>query len=172
MSAIQLWTKHRRLARLIASEYFIPGSETEDVEQEAEIALWIAARTYKPGEAGFTTFATLVVKRHLFSCIKASKRKKQIPLTESVRTLSNNEGDVDSIVEMLPCLHQVADVVEENEYLAALVEEIGKLDEFERHCVLSIASGKSYAEIGPSKMVDNTLFRARGKLRKAMEARA
>jgi hypothetical protein len=39
-----LWTKHRHIARIEASEWHLPGSERQDVEQEALIALWQAAR--------------------------------------------------------------------------------------------------------------------------------
>ena len=37
-----LWTKHQALARSIANEWFIPGSDRDDVRQEAQIALWVA----------------------------------------------------------------------------------------------------------------------------------
>lgn len=39
-----MWEKHRSLATGIARSFYVPGAERQDVEQEALIGLWDAAR--------------------------------------------------------------------------------------------------------------------------------
>jgi len=160
MSAIQLWTKNRSLARKVAGAYFIPGSSREDVIQEAQIALWEAAQDFDPEKGcSFRTFANLVIERQLLDCVKAAGRIKNRFLTEALR---------DEDIASLPHLHQVTDRCEERDDLRRLVGAINDLSPWERECVIGIASGRSYLEIGSRKQVDNGLLRARRKLRKAM----
>ena len=168
MTVIQLWTKNRRLARLIARDYYFPGSERQDVEQEAMIGLWIAARDYREHDGTFNAFARLIIKRRLDSCLKMASRSKHSPLNHSLRALVNDEGESVVAVEELPCLHQVTDAVENRERLRVVLAAINTdLTDFERHCVLGIARGDDYLELGEYKRVDNALMRARRKLRHA-----
>jgi len=157
VTPIQLWSKNRPLAHKIASGFSIPGSDRDDVIQEAMIGLWAAAQEYDPKrECSFRTFADLVIKRHLSSCIKAALRGKHAVLTRSVR---------DDDLAFVPHLHQVVDRYESQDELRRVVEAINSLDDWERHCVLSVASGFAYNDVGPPKLVDNTLCRARRKIK-------
>jgi len=151
-----LWTKHRRIASAIAATYFIPGADRQDVEQEALIALWEACRSYDPDRGPFQPYAATVIRRRLVDAVKSATRHKALVLTTSAR-------DRD-----LPHLHQVTDRCETNEEIRQVLEAITRLTAWERHCVIGTASGLTYAEIGgPAKRVDNTLHRARRKLRAA-----
>ncbi len=157
MTVPALWTKHRPLARAIASDFYLPGSERQDVEQEALIGLWEAARTHDDALSPFKVWASIVIRRRLTSCLRAATRHKQLSLTQSVR-------DYDT-----PYLHQVSDRVDDREQLRAVLHAIDNdLTEFQRHCVIGVATGLSYPEIdGNIKRVDNALMRARAKLREA-----
>jgi RNA polymerase sporulation-specific sigma factor len=156
MTVIQLWTKNRGLAHMIARDYYIPGADRDDVTQEALIGLWIAARDYDPDKGSFKTFARVVIHRRLTSCLNAATTHRALALTDAAR-------DQD-----LPHLHQVSDRVEEREELADLLSRIdSELSVFERHCVIGIAFGVSYFELGEYRRVDNALMRARRKLRVA-----
>lgn len=164
-----LWTKHRPVAYAIAALYFWPGADRDDVKQEALIGLWIAARDWRP-DAGrtFRSFAELVIKRRLATCVKLAKRSKHAPLNDSIRVLVDEDGVSDQAVDQLPHLHQVADVAEDRERLAAVLRAIDTdLSPLERRCIIGVASGLSYAEIGPQKRVENALDKARRKLRAA-----
>lgn len=163
-----LFTKNRRLAFALARTRNWPGAEQQDVDQEAMIGLWSAARDYR-ADAGtkFSTFATVVIRRRLDSCVKAATRGKHQPLNEALRSLGEGGEAVDAVA-LLPCLHQVTDFVEERERLAAVLAAIADdLTEYERHCVLGVAAGLPYERIGNPKQVDNALYRARRKLRAA-----
>ena len=161
-----LWVKHRPLARTIAADFWWPGAEHQDVIQEAEIGLWVACRDYRDNRgASFKTFAALVIKRRLSTCVKTAKAPKRGPLDAAVRTTGD---ETDAIVDQLPCLHQLSDRVEDREQLRVLMHAIDHdLTDFERHCVIGFAAGVSYLDLGPFKRVDNALRRAREKLRDA-----
>lgn len=99
MTTIQLWLKHRPLARKLSHGIFLPGAEHSDVVQEAEIGLWEAARTFNAErKVKFSTFATHVITNHLKDCVKGATRGKHDALSASARDLST-----------LPHLHQVSD---------------------------------------------------------------
>jgi hypothetical protein len=66
-------------------------------------------------------------------------------------------------------LHQVSDQCETKEQIERLVAAINDLSEWERHCVVGVASGLSYSEIGPNtRKVDNTLCSVRRKLKEVL----
>lgn len=156
-----LWVKHRGLALAIARDFYLPGSERQDVEQEALIALWQACRDHDDSKGSFPMWARVVIKTHLTDCLRRATRGKHGPLNKA-RPLAHR----------LPCLHQVTDKVEDREQLRLVLHAIEHdLTPVERHCVMGIAAGKTYAEIGravgDAKAVDNALMRARSKLRQA-----
>jgi RNA polymerase sigma factor (sigma-70 family) len=170
MSAPALWTKHRPLARHIASHYFIPGSEPEDVEQEALIALWEAASTYNPTKGTtFPTWARLIINRHVQQCVNVARTGRAEYLTRAVREAVNEDGKRVPVLENLPHLHQVTDRCEEHEDIRRVLATIANdLTPLERYCVLGIASGLHYSEMHHNpKAVDNAIMRARLKLRAA-----
>lgn len=85
MTVPALWTKHRPLALMLARDYHLPGSDHDDVRQEAMIALWEAARTHDPKRSNFPTWARLVINRHLTDCVRTANRGKHHVLTRAVR---------------------------------------------------------------------------------------
>jgi RNA polymerase sigma factor (sigma-70 family) len=154
VTAIPLFTKHRWLATVIAREWFIPGADSDDVQQEATIGLWEAATSYDPVKGPFKPFANLVIRRRLADCLKHAQRGSQLILTQSARD------------QPMPYLHQVADIAEDRDDLHRILETIDhKCTAWEKHCVIGIAVGLDYRELGPTKQVDNGLMRARKKLR-------
>lgn len=165
-TAPALWTRHRRLAHILASQWRIPGYEAQDVEQEALIALWEASGCWRPdGGASFTSFAQMVIERRLKSALTQARRTKRGPLDEAVRVILDHEGQQQQAVDLLPHLHQVTDCAESREQLAAVLHAIEhELTPIERRAVVGIAAGYTYAEIGPFRQTTNAIERARKKL--------
>ena len=167
-----LFERNRRIAYGAASKYYLPGYDQDDIRQEALIALWKAAQTFDP-ERGmkFTSFANLCIDARFVELLKRKDRYRHRTLDSALRAIVV-DGEVMEILETLPHLHQVVDVVEERDELRRLVAAIFDLTEIERRCVIGIATGLSYAEIGEGgpKQVDNALFRARNKLRAGRRA--
>lgn len=78
MTVDVLLEEWRPFAIWIAREYRIPGADREDVEQEAMVALWQAVRDYRAGHGTtFKTFAALVIRRHLITCLVSAQRLEQ-----------------------------------------------------------------------------------------------
>lgn len=92
MSVPALWTKHRPLALMLARDYYLPGSDTDDVRQEAMIALWEAARTHDPERSSFPNWARVVIRRHLSDCVRVACSQKQKALDWSRRDMDLEES--------------------------------------------------------------------------------
>lgn len=166
MSTATLWSKHRGLARRIAAEYTFPGADRDDVEQEALIGLWEAARDYEPSRGSFPTYAGIVINCRLIDCLKAARASKRQLLTEAVRA-----ADEDEAVAVLPHLHQVSDRAEERDDVRRLLVAIHALPDRQRYLILGVASGLSYMQMGGNlKQNDNLLYKARCTLRQALAA--
>lgn len=150
MSAPALWTKHRPLALMLARDYHLPGSDQDDVRQEALIALWEAARTHDPGRSSFPNWARVVIRRHLADCVRTATRGKQRVLTEAVR-----EEDVQ--------FHLAAYAVEHRQAVRELVASARNLTQPERAALTRIIDGAPLE----GKADDNLRYRVRKKLRAA-----
>lgn len=164
-----LFTKHRRQALAIATGFYLPGGERQDIEQEALIGLWIAARKWDPeGGASFRTFAELVIRRRLGAIVKAALREKHRPLNDSVRCYVTDEGEEVAIIDVLPGGLDPLEVVVLREKLVRLGRVAGGLSPLEREALQRAADGVPYtAGYAKDKRVDNAVQRARRKLKAA-----
>ena len=143
-----LWTKHRPIARGIASDFYLPGSDRDDVRQEADIALWEAATHYRREHGSFPAFARLVVKRRLVDRLKESTREKRRVLTDATREIEDA---------------MTGDPLEDRERLRALVKAMHTLNEWERDAVVRIVNDVPIQ----GKTDDTQRYRVRKKLREA-----
>lgn len=160
-----LFTRHRGLARSIADGYFWAGAERQDILQEAEIGLWIAARNWDPdGRASFKSFASLVIRRRLSTLVRAALADIRGPLDGAARVATSEEGDTCDLVDLLPGPHDTERVVVGRDTLARVTAALEQLTPLERLAVARAANGERYAG---DKSIDNALARARVKLRKA-----
>jgi hypothetical protein len=99
-----------------------------------------------------------------------ANRQKHAPLNQSLRKIVCPSGEVRDIEEAVPHLHQVVNMAEGKANLALIIEAIDtELSEFERSCVIGVAIGMDYLDMGPAKKVDNALFRARRKLKESLD---
>jgi len=152
MTTAALWTKHRNLAHAIARTYRLPGAEAQDVEQEALIGLWVAARSFKPGRGtSFPTFARVVVKRRLSTLLKSALAEKNAVLTNADRDdlLLTDGVDVERVV--------VA-----RDTLARLVAAVADLTPLERFGLEAAVNGEAHGNL-----LENAAYRARRKLKAA-----
>ena len=70
-------TRYRRFARAKARSYFLVGADSDDVEQEALIGLYKAARDFRPEhQSSFRAFAELCITRQIITAIKTATRQK------------------------------------------------------------------------------------------------
>ena len=175
-----LMEKYKDMVRKQARAMYLWGGENDDLIQEGMIGLFKAVQDYDPKEgASFSSFAGLCVSRQMYTAIKASQRKKHLPLNsyvslnkpiyeeESDRTLldvcaeghSSNPEELIISQEDLRGIHQRIDEV---------------LSDLEQEVLAAYLDGKSYQEIADNlgrhvKSIDNALQRVKHKLEKLME---
>lgn len=172
---------HAPLARAIASEFYLPGADRDDVVQEAMIALWIAAREYRPERGmSFRSFAAFVIRRRLVTALMTANAHKHRHLSEALSAIERDGEIVDLLEFVADEAADPARIVEDREEALRLLRIVrDELSPTERHAVIAVANGLSYLEIGEAdgasatfrsdgrrryKRVENALQRARRKL--------
>ena len=176
----ELFERYKNVVRSIASTMYLIGGENEDLIQEGMIGLFKAVQEYDPGrDASFGTFARLCITRHIYSAVKASGRKKHIPLNTYVSLYEEKRDDDEGgrTVEVQDMLRasdttepeQIVLSNEKSEELETDIEQ--ELSPFERNVLELYVTGMSYSDIADvlgknEKAMDNAIQRIRGKLKK------
>src|SRR3546814_16313541 len=87
-------TRYRRFARAKARSYFLVGADSDDVEQEALIGLYKAARDFRPQhQSSFRAFAELCITRQIITAIKTATRQQHQALNQYVSISVGRSGD-------------------------------------------------------------------------------
>jgi RNA polymerase sporulation-specific sigma factor len=178
--------RYRRFARAKARGYFLVGGDADDVEQEALIGLYKAARDFRPGHlASFRAFAELCITRQIITAIKTATRQKHQPLNQYVSISgvrgSDDPGErsVDELLLLREPANSVdpADRVVDDQRMDLMRERMGEmLSSLEVDVLRLYVEGKSYQEIGEHlgrhvKSIDNALQRIKRKLEGHLEER-
>ena len=80
-----LLNRYFSLVKYRVREYYLSGGEEEDLLQEGYIGLFKAVRSYdKNKNDAFYPFAKMCIENQLRTAVKASNRKKHLPLNTSV----------------------------------------------------------------------------------------
>jgi RNA polymerase sporulation-specific sigma factor len=168
--------RYRRFARAKGRGYFLVGGDAEDVEQEALIGLYKAARDFRPEHlSSFRAFAELCITRHIITAIKTATRQKHRPLNQYVSISGVRGGDEpgERSVEDLLCDHadlDPADRVISSQRLDVMRSAMSdRLSPLEIDVLNLYVEGHSYLEIGERlgrhvKSIDNALQRIKRKL--------
>lgn len=174
----ELARRYRGLVKAKARRYFVAGGDAQDLEQEALIGLYKAARDYQPQrEVSFSAFANVCVTRQVLSAVRSAGRLKHGPLNDSMSTAVPLFADDDQLeLEWEdPQQSDPAEQFEDREELQLVREAVEELlSDEEQQVVALYASGKSYDEIAEalgrgSKWVDNALQRVKRKLTGAIQ---
>jgi RNA polymerase sporulation-specific sigma factor len=178
-------TRYRRFARAKARNYFLVGADHDDVEQEALIGLYKAARDFRPEHlASFQAFAELCITRQIITAIKTATRQKHQALNQYVSISGSRPGDDNSerSVEELIQVHRhdadPADRVIAAERFANMRGRMAEvLSGLEIDVLQLYIEGRSYQEIGEQldrhvKSIDNALQRIKRKLGMHLAERA
>jgi RNA polymerase sporulation-specific sigma factor len=170
--------RYRRFARAKARSYFLVGGDADDVEQEALIGLYKAARDFRPEhQSSFRAFAELCVTRQIITAIKTATRQKHQALNQYVSISAVRGGDDPaerSVEELLhdrrKCEPDPAERIVADERMDAMRDRMAEmLSGLEVDVLALYVEGKSYQEIGDQlgrhvKSIDNALQRIKRKL--------
>lgn len=173
-----LLEKYKNAVRQKAKALFIIGGDRDDLIQEGMIGLYKAIRDYDESkDTSFGYFADLCISRQIYDAIKASNRKKNIPLNtyisfnSPIRSNSDQNEDVLSIIDIIYQDNNTnpEEYVIDKERTSMLEYELERrLSNLEKEVVKLFVIGMKYTEIAAvlkkePKSIDNALQRIRGK---------
>jgi len=179
MATNYLLDKYSGFVNKKASNYFMVGSEHDDLIQEGYIGLYKAIKSYdKDKENSFKTFAGICVERQMITAINKSNRQKHLPLNQSL-SLSGTNIDENNELSLLDVLddkfvEDPLDTITKKEQYADLKKRINdNLSDFERNVIELHIQGLSYVDIATkldstTKSVDNAIQRIRRKAEKVV----
>ena len=166
-----LLEKYKPMVKKKAKAMYLLGGDSDDLIQEGMIGLFKAVRDYDSAqEASFGTFAQICVTRQLYSAIRASRRKKHLPLNSYISLYDNEEISEEKESELIQIQNVAStnnpeDLVIHKESEDSFMNELeGNLSELERKVLYLHLLGTDYRTIakllGKSpKAVDNALQR-------------
>ncbi len=162
-----LIARYRNYVYKCATSFFVSGGDREDIVQEGMIGLYKAIKDFNPAlYSSFSAFAAVCIRRQIISAVKASTRKKHIPLNSYISLSgSNNEND-----EVASNENEPLSVMLDKEYKTGVSVKISKiLSKFELKVLYCYLDGMSYSDISKAvgkdtKAVDNAICRIKKKL--------
>ena len=123
-----LLNKYKEMVLRKAKSMYILGGDSDDLIQEGMLGLFKEVRDYDCGrDASFRTFAQLCVTRQLYTAVKASSRKKHLPLNTAISLSRPVREDGEEDEEFLDCLE--ADASSNPEVYLIGQEEMERLEE-------------------------------------------
>ncbi len=172
-------TKYKSLVKNKAKALFLIGGDKEDLIQEGMIGLYKAIRDYDTDkDSTFYNFADLCISRQIYTAIKASNRKKNIPLNTYVSLYApaySENADQDEKETLADVMSQnkisnPEELVIDKESTSMLEYELVRhLSQFEKTVLDLYLHDYSYLQIADKlkkepKSIDNALQRIRLKL--------
>lgn len=172
-----IMNKYKYLVRRKAKAMYLLGGENDDLIQEGMIGLFKAIRDYDlEQEVSFYSFAELCISRQLYSAIKASQRKKHMPLNSYVSIYDNEdpvkEEKQQPLVETIQAHkdNNPEEIFLNKEYMEKMQKQLqGKLSDLESRVLYLHLLGEDYKTIAgllnkSPKSIDNTLQRIKNKI--------
>jgi RNA polymerase sporulation-specific sigma factor len=171
----ELLDRYKPLVRARSAEFFMPGSDREDVIQEGMIGLFKAIRTYKTdSRLPFASFAATCIQSQIIDAVRGAARLKHEPLNQSLslqaltsqaQTSSQNLIDTVADTQRFDPEQEMIGKETKADLQGFLTSELSPL---ELDSVQLFILGKNYQEIAATlgvgvKSVDNALQRARRK---------
>jgi RNA polymerase sporulation-specific sigma factor len=168
-----LMDKYRNLVKRETREVYIIGADSEDLMQEGMIGLFKAIRDFDADKnSSFYSFASLCIKRQIYTAVTSSNRKKHSPLNNYVSFYSEEDEEHNRVLDTLAAQE------ESNPETNMLIQErVGglmkfietSLSKYERNVLTLYLDGQSYLEIAETlgkteKSIDNAIQRIRKKL--------
>lgn len=172
-----LLSKYKNLVRAKTKTYFLAGADRDDMIQEGMIGLFKAIRDFDADKnVSFASFAELCVKRQVISAVKASTRRKHMPLNSYISLSKPSYDDnteqtlIDKISEYMTLSPE--EVMLKKERIEDLDLRLDKeLSPLEKQVLKLYLDGCSYSQIADElgrsvKSVDNALGRIKRKMGK------
>jgi len=179
-----LLEKYKYLVRSKAKALFLIGGDKDDLIQEGMIGLYKAIRDYQSGkDNSFFNFADLCISRQIYSAIKASNRKKNIPLNTYISLYTPAYGensDAEDKETLVDIIHEKyvsnpEELVIDQENTSMIEEElVRRLSGLEKQVLGLYMQDLKYIQIAEvlkkePKTIDNALTRIKTKLNQVLK---
>ncbi|MBB2182034.1 RNA polymerase sporulation sigma factor SigH [Lachnospiraceae bacterium MD1] len=179
-----LLEKYKYLVRSKAKALFLIGGDRDDLIQEGMIGLYKAIRDYQPDkDNSFFSFADLCISRQIYSAIKASNTKKNIPLNTYISLYTpaygeNNEAEEkETLVDIIhqKYLSNPEELVIDKENTSMIEYElVRRLSNLEKQVLSLYMQDLKYTQIADAlgkepKTIDNALTRIKKKLNQVLK---
>ncbi len=179
-----LFEKYKYLVRNKAKALFLIGGDKDDLIQEGMIGLYKAIRDYqKNKQSTFFSFADLCISRQIYSAIKASNTKKNIPLNTYISIyapLSDEGGEGTEKETLVDIMFQEKglnpeDLVIDKENTSMIEYElVRRLSGLEKKVLNLYMQDLKYVQIAKvlgrePKAIDNALTRIKMKLNQVLK---
>ena len=175
-----LLERYKSLVRALSRPLFLMDGDQDDLLQEGMIGLYKAIQTFQDQKnASFETLATLCIKRQLYSAIKASNRKKNIPLNsyisiDNAQDPTNAELEKIFVTDAAQAMRQKSpeDIIIGQENVENTQKKMFMhLSNMEKQVLELFLQGLTYQEIAQKmekspKTIDNALQRIKKKVAK------
>lgn len=165
--------RYKELVRRQAYNYYIYGSDREDIIQEGMLGIFKAILGYEQGKAAsFHTFAEICVRRQIIDAVRKATRKKHDPLNESL-SLDKfvEEGENCTYQEIIgDNRFNLEDTVILNNEIELIAKEGKEIFSYlEWRVLIEYLKGGTYTEIAAAmgrspKAIDNAMQRMKHKL--------
>jgi RNA polymerase sporulation-specific sigma factor len=178
-----LLQRYRGFARSKSRSYFLVGADADDVEQEALIGLYKAARDFRADrQSSFRAFAELCITRQIVTAIKTATRHKQQPLNQYVSISAprpddeTGERSVDKLLGPDSATDPADQVVTREGMEEARRCMADMLTALEVDVLRLYVEGNSYQDISERlgrhvKSIDNSLQRIKRKVNQRLQER-
>ncbi len=171
-----LINRYRSMAVAFARSYFLNSGDTDDLTQEGLIGIFRAIETFN-GSSSFKSYVHTCIKSRIFSAIKTSQSKKNIPLNNYISLTGFIDTNGDKFDFMVDNNFDPEQTYINKEAEKELVKEISNaLSIFENKILQLYLQGFSYSSIAEKvkkteKAVDNALQRIKRKLSNIIEGK-
>lgn len=179
-----LLEKYKYLVRGKAKALFLIGGDKDDLIQEGMIGLYKAIRDFRTDkDNSFFTFADLCISRQIYSAIKASNRKKNIPLNTYISLYAPAYGEnsdseeKETLVDIIyrKYVSNPEELVIDKENTSMIEYElVRRLSNLEKRVLHLYMQDFKYVQIAKSlgkepKTIDNALTRIKTKLNQVLK---
>ena len=179
-----LMEKYKNLVRNKAKALFLIGGDKDDLIQEGMIGLYKAIRDYQADkDNSFFNFADLCVSRQIYSAIKASHRKKNLPLNTYISLYAPAYGensdseDKEALVDIIyqKKISNPEELIIDKENTSMIEYElVRRLSDLEKRVLGLYMKDLKYIQIAEvlgkePKTIDNALTRIKTKLNQVLK---
>lgn len=176
--------RYKNLVRKKVKALYLIGGDKDDLIQEGMIGLYKAIRHYNADkDNSFFNFADLCISRQIYSAIKASNRKKNLPLNTYVSLYApaySENADTDEKSSLVDLMYEnkvsnPEELVIDKESTSMLEYELVRhLSRFEKDVLDLYLEDFSYLQIADKlkkepKSIDNSLQRIKTKLTQVLK---